>query len=133
MNLKLQSLIVILCLFVIANIARAEPPILMTSSFMKTKHTLAECQQKATEIIAKMNLEKEDHGNGTVVGYGEQSVASVNCHQIVDNLFVQLAVASQKQEAAETIMYYLMTYLRNMETTESAPASNNTDTAPKTK
>lgn len=126
MCIKLQSLIIAFCLLAMTTIVHAEPPVLMTSSFMKNKHTLAQCQQKAIEIMTKMNLEKEDHGNGTIVGYGEQSVASVDCHQIDNNLFVQLSVASQKQEAAETIMYYLMNYLRNMDVTESVPATTDT-------
>ena len=60
----------------------------------------------------KMNLEIEDHGNGTIGGFGEQSVAVVNCHHLDKTTYVQIAVSSQKQEAAEMIMNYLVEYLR---------------------
>ncbi len=59
-----------------------------------------------------MNLEIEDHGNGTIGGFGEQSVAVVNCHLLDKTTYVQIAVSSQKEEAAEMIMHYLVNYLK---------------------
>jgi len=59
-----------------------------------------------------MNLEIEDHGNGTIGGFGEQSVAVVNCHLLDKTSYVQIAVSSQKEEAAEMIMHYLVGYLK---------------------
>lgn len=99
---------------------QAAPPALITSSFMKHDMSFDQCQQSAKEILGKMNLEIEDHGNGTMGGFGEQSVAVVNCHRLDDATYVQIAVASQKEEAAETIMHYLVSYMRS-----HAPATNN--------
>ncbi|MFZ2449318.1 MAG: hypothetical protein WAW36_02215 [Methylovulum miyakonense] len=92
---------------------QAAPPALTTSSFMKHDLGFEQCQQKSKEIMGKMNLEIEDHGNGTIGGFGEQSVAVVNCHHLDNTTYVQIAVASQKQDAAELIMNYLVAYLRS--------------------
>lgn len=93
--------------------AQAAPPALTTSSFMKHDLSFEQCQQKSKEIMDKMNLEIEDHGNGTIGGFGEQSVAVVNCHHLDKTTYVQIAVSSQKQDAAEMIMNYLVQYLRS--------------------
>jgi len=79
---------------------------------MKHGISFEQCRQKSKEIMAKMNLDIEDHGNGTIGGFGEQSVAVVNCHRLGDATYVQVAVAGQKQDAAEMIMRYLVEYLR---------------------
>lgn len=90
----------------------AAPPALMASSFMRNELSFEACQLKSREIMDKMNLEIEDHGNGTIGGFGEQSVALVNCHRLEKSTYVQIAVASQKPEAAEMIMNYIVSYLR---------------------
>ncbi|MDD5271906.1 MAG: hypothetical protein PHU14_04225 [Methylovulum sp.] len=106
--------------------AFAGPPALMTSSFMRNELSFEGCQQKSREIMDKMNLEIEDHGNGSIGGYGEQSVALVNCHHINQVTYVQIAVASQKPESAELIMNYIVNYLK----TGSPSADNRPIDAP---
>lgn len=91
----------------------AAPPALSIASFIKYKLSFTQCQKIATDAMEKMNLEIDDHGNGTIAGYGEQSVAVVNCYKTYDKLFVQLAVSSQKEAAAETIMHNLVGDLRS--------------------
>jgi hypothetical protein len=73
----------------------------------------SECQIRALEIMEKMNLEVEDHDNGTLMGFGDISTVSVNCHQLDDKVYIQLAVASQKQEIGDLIMNHIVAYLRN--------------------
>ena len=97
---------------VLMTCAHAGPPALTTSSFTKHDINYDQCQQRTKEILAKMNLEIEDHGNGTIGGFGEQSVAVVNCHFVDNTTYVQIAVASQKEEAAQMIMNYLVSYLK---------------------
>ncbi len=92
--------------------AFAEPPALTTASFMKHTLSYAQCQQKSKEIMEKMNLEIQDHGNGTIGGFGEQSAAIVNCHQMGNATYIQIAVSSQNHEASELIMKYLNDYLQ---------------------
>jgi hypothetical protein len=119
-----SPLVMTMGLLVFALPVTAAPPALSTASFVKYKLTLAQCPKKAVDSMTQMNLEIEDHGNGTVAGYGEQSVAVVNCYQAADDkLFVQLAVSSQKETAAETIMHHLVGYLRSStdEPTSSTP------------
>lgn len=111
----------LLTLSIVTCAAYAAPPALTTASFIKHDLSFELCQQSAKEIMGKMNLEIEDHGNGTIGGFGEQSVAVVNCHRLDDATYVQLAVSSQQQEAAETIMHYLTSYLRSRTTN---PPSN---------
>jgi len=123
--MKLSQLAPLAFIFATAT-SLAAPPALTTSSFTKFDLSFEQCQQSTKEIMDKMNLEIEDHGNGTIGGFGEQSVAIVNCHRLADTTYVQIAVASQKQEAAETIMHYLTGYLRN-----SAPNPMGTSPAPK--
>lgn len=106
--------------------AQAAPPALTTSSFMKHDLSFEQCQQKSKEIMGKMNFEIEDHGNGTIGGFGEQSVAVVNCHHLDKTTYVQIAVASQKQEAAELIMNYLVAYLRSAPTNETTKPIDST-------
>jgi hypothetical protein len=93
--------------------AYAAPPALTTASFMKHEFSFDQCQKRTKEIMGKMNLEIDDRGNGTIGGFGEQSIAIVNCHRLADATYVQIAVSSQKQEAAELIMNYLTGYLRS--------------------
>ncbi|MDD5276836.1 MAG: hypothetical protein PHR16_12240 [Methylovulum sp.] len=109
----IKSLLPLLGLFIANCAAYAGPPALTTASFIKHDLDFELCQQSAKEIMGKMNLEIEDHGNGTIGGFGEQSVAIVNCHRLDDATYVQVAVSSQQQEAAETIMHYLSSYLRS--------------------
>lgn len=116
-----KRLLPISALSIAAGTGYAAPPALTTASFMKHDLTLEQCQQSTKEIMDKMNLEIESHGNGTVGGFGEQSVAVVNCHRLADATYVQIAVASQKQEAAETIMRYLTGYLRSRAGNPASP------------
>jgi len=122
LNLLLSLLAAINSCFFMAS-AQAAPPVLITSSFPKHDVSFIQCQQRAKFILEKMNLEIEDHGNGTIGGFGEQSVAIVNCHQLVDTLYVQIAVSSQKQEAAEAIMHYLVGYIRTASGESPIPGS----------
>jgi len=102
-----------LVLIITSNRVFAGPPALTTSSFMKHEITFQQCQQYSKEIMNKMNLEIEERGNGTIGGFGEQSIAIVNCHQLDNATYVQVAVASQKTEAADLIMRYINSYLRS--------------------
>jgi len=102
--------------------SHAAPPALTTSSFMKHDVSFENCQIKSKEIMSKMNLEVEDHGNGTIGGFGEQSVAVVNCHLMDKATYIQVAVSSQKEESAETIMHYLVSYLKTNPTQPPALA-----------
>jgi len=90
----------------------AAPPALSTSSFTKHEVGYELCQTRTREIMGKMNLQIEDHGNGTIGGFGEQSVAIVNCHKLDNTTYVQIAVSSQKEEAAQLIMSYLVDFLK---------------------
>lgn len=108
-----KTLLPLFALSIATGASYAAPPALTTASFIKHELSFEQCQQSTKEIMGKMNLEIEDHGNGTIGGFGEQSVAVVNCHRLDDATYVQIAVSSQKQEAAETIMHYLTSYLRS--------------------
>ncbi len=90
----------------------AAPPALSTSSFTKHEVSYDVCQARTRAIMGKMNLQIEDHGNGTIGGFGEQSVAMVNCHKLDNTTYVQIAVASQKEEAAQLIIGYLVDFLK---------------------
>ncbi|BBL74036.1 hypothetical protein [Methylomagnum ishizawai] len=92
--------------------AVAGPPALMTATVHKQASSTTDCQLKATEILEKLHLEIEDHGNGTVFGYGERSTVSVNCQAIGDDVYIPIAVASQKEEAADLIMGYVRDYMK---------------------
>lgn len=93
--------------------AAPNPPSLITAALMKHALTFTQCQTKTSEILEKLHLEIEDHDNGTIFGYGDKSVVSVNCHRVGDDtVYIPIAVASQKQEAAELIMRYVMDYLK---------------------
>lgn len=110
---RFQRLATLLAVAITGTNCYATPPALMTSSFMRHGINFEQCQQNAKEIMAKMNLEIQDHGNGTIGGFGEQSAAIVNCHYFADATYVQVAVSSQKLEAAEMIMRYITDYLHN--------------------
>jgi hypothetical protein len=60
----------------------------------------------------KLNLTIEDSGEGTIRGTGAVSVADVSCNNLEDKVYIQIAVASENQEAANTIVNYLYEYLR---------------------
>ncbi|WP_459991829.1 hypothetical protein [Methylosoma difficile] len=91
----------------------AAPPALITSSFTKHDISYEDCQTRTHEIMEKMNLEIEDRGNGTIGGFGEQSVAIVNCHLLDKTTYVQIAVSSQKEEAAQLIIEHLINHLKS--------------------
>jgi hypothetical protein len=122
----LPKLAVAAAFSIITPLAQAAPPSLTTSSFIKHDLTFEQCQLKSREIMEKMNLEIEDHGNGTIGGFGEQSVAVVNCHRVDKTTYVQIAVSSQKQEAAEMIMNYLVGYLRSSNANETSKPIDST-------
>jgi hypothetical protein len=103
----------------------AAPPALTTSSFTKHDVSFEECQSRTREIMAKMNLEIEDHGNGTIGGFGEQSVAIVNCHLLDKTTYIQIAVSSQKEEAAQMIMSYLVNFLKASPAPKYTPSTPN--------
>lgn len=88
------------------------PPALSIANFVKYKFTLTQCEQRATAILEQMNFQTEYYGAGTIRGYGEQSVVSVDCHQLQDSLFIQVVVSSQRAEVSEIIKNYLLDYLR---------------------
>ena len=121
--MNLNKCLLSFALTLISFTLQAAPPALITSSFTKHEMGFEQCQQRAKDILLKMNLDIEDHGSGTIGGFGEQSVAVVNCHRLDDTTYVQIAVASQKDEAAQTIMNYLVSYLRSNPTTGNNPGN----------
>ncbi|SMF95688.1 hypothetical protein SAMN02949497_3062 [Methylomagnum ishizawai] len=90
----------------------SSPPALITASLTAHSLDLKRCEEYALEILDKLHLEVEDHDNGTIFGYGDKSVASITCHKINDSSYVQIAVTSQKEEAAELIMSYVKDYIK---------------------
>lgn len=93
--------------------AAPNPPALISAALMKHGLSFSECQIRTLEILERLHLEIDDHDNGTIFGYGDKSAVSVNCHKISeDTVYIPIAVASQKQEAAELIMRYVMDYLK---------------------
>lgn len=107
-----QSCLWLTVLMALPPVAFANPPALTTASFTKHDISYELCQTRAQEIMGKMNLDIENHGNGTIGGFGEQSVAIVNCHKLDTTTFIQIAVSSQQEEAAHIIMNYLVDYLK---------------------
>jgi hypothetical protein len=100
-------------------------PALITASFIKPSLSYLQCVQKAQEIMNKLNLEVEDSGDGVIRGTGAVSVAVINCHNVKESVeekvYIQIAVASENDDAADTIMKYLYNYLRSSH--DSQPAT----------
>ncbi|MFZ2725548.1 MAG: hypothetical protein WAX77_04810 [Methylococcaceae bacterium] len=113
----LLSLIIFFSVFIFtpsvyARTKTLNPPALSISNFVKYKLSILQCERRAYEIMQQMNFDPQNYGEGTVTGYGEQSIVSVNCHQLKDSLFIQIVVASQRTEVADIIKNYLLDYLR---------------------
>lgn len=134
--MKIIKLLLSLIIFSVSVFASAvyartttpNPPALSISNFVKYKLSVLQCEQRAYEIMQQMNFEPRNYGAGTVMGYGEQSVVSVDCHQLKDSLFIQIVVASQRTEVAEIIKNYLLDYLRgNTEKLSDAPCLDHSD------
>jgi len=90
----------------------SQVPSLVTASLMKHSLTYPQCLRRAEEIMEKLNLEIEEIGEGTIRGVGAMSVAHVNCHNLSEKVYIQIAVASKSDEAADTIMEYINNYMK---------------------
>lgn len=87
-------------------------PALRMASIVNHSLSYEQCLQRAQEIMGKLNLEVADTGDGAIHGIGAVSVAEVSCNNLDSKVYIQIAVASQNQEAADTIVNYLFDYLR---------------------
>ena len=113
--MKLTALLLSALLLAITptlNAGTAKLPALSIANFVKYKQSAEQCAKRANDIMQQMNFNPENYGT-TVFGYGEQSVISVDCHELPESLFIQIVVAAYKDKVAESVKNYVLDYLRS--------------------